>query len=301
MSDRPFYLKWKEGRVSRSAIATAPNMNAATECVSDWLRVQDRKTKAITCYAVDVDLTANAKSISGEGHARALTTTSKPRIYVASKSQHGATWRSMRDLGYPICSTWIDESEAGQTEDWSELWRRCLSESTTADALILYAEDGESLVGAFVEVGAALSTGKPVLYVGPENVARNLLRHPNVRRVGSLDEAFAAACVVDAPVLTGEALDDSREMHAAKQDARAVVGHHLASPQAAEAIADTLIGVAGSGTHSLLPLPEVSDEDVFQMRALVWQQKPGSFEYAFYARIVLVLEAVAERQRAGNG
>ncbi|MHB0961943.1 MAG: hypothetical protein ACYC5V_01915 [Gemmatimonadaceae bacterium] len=224
---------------------------------------------------------------------RELTTTSTPRIYVASKAKHGATWRSMRDRGYRICSTWIDESEAGQTKDWSELWQRCLSESTTADALVLYAEDGESLVGAFVEVGAALSTGKPVLYVGPANVARNLLRHPNVRRVGSLDEAFAAACL--------EALDVPPDLHAAKQHALAVVGHHFDSPQAAEATLDTLIRVARSGRHSLPSLPEVSEEDVLQARALVWQQKPGSFEYGFYARLLLVLEAVAERQRGGNG
>jgi len=113
------------------------------------------------------------------------------RIYTASKSKHGAMWRRYRDAGEPIISTWIDESEPGQTTDWADLWTRAVREASTCTALIWHRRDGEIHKGAFVEVGAALAHGKPVLYDGPNDLA--VLNHPLVIQCSDLIAAFNLA------------------------------------------------------------------------------------------------------------
>lgn len=52
------------------------------------------------------------------------------------------------------------------TLDWPDLWQRCLREATNADVLLVYMEPGETLKGAWIEVGAALAAGVPVIGVG---------------------------------------------------------------------------------------------------------------------------------------
>jgi len=113
-------------------------------------------------------------------------------IYVASKTKHGSRWRRCRIAGAPIISTWIDESDPGETVDWPDLWRRCVKEASECDTLILYLQPGEALKGALVEVGCALSHGKPVLYVGPDDTY-SVLKHTLVTRCTNLREAFDRA------------------------------------------------------------------------------------------------------------
>ncbi len=93
-------------------------------------------------------------------------------IYVASRAsvpERPAMWRRLRDQeGWPIISTWIDEAEAGQTENFSELWARIHSEIKASLGVILYAEAEDfPLKGAFIECGIALGMGKPVAVVIP--------------------------------------------------------------------------------------------------------------------------------------
>ena len=109
-----------------------------------------------------------------------------PGIYMASKAIHGPRWRKLRDAGWPIVSTWIDEAEAGRTTDWAGLWDRCADEPARAAVTVLYAEDDETLKGALVEVGAALSHGRKVIVVGSIN--HTWMRHRNVHCVGTLLE-----------------------------------------------------------------------------------------------------------------
>jgi len=111
-------------------------------------------------------------------------------IYVASKAFRGPMWRALRDNGLPICSTWIDESEPGQTFDWEGLWLRCLREVREADALVLYWEGGDVLKGALVEVGVALASNVHVLWVGPR---LSVCAHPLVLVVETLPGAMAMA------------------------------------------------------------------------------------------------------------
>lgn len=89
------------------------------------------------------------------------------RIYIASKTKHADKWIKLRSEGVNIISTWIDEAGAGQSPDMSDLCRRCVSESVQCDAMIVYAEEGDYLKGAFIEMGVALSCPlKPVYLVG---------------------------------------------------------------------------------------------------------------------------------------
>lgn len=103
-------------------------------------------------------------------------------------------WANLRGQGLPICSTWIDEAGPGETCDWGDLWRRCLSEAAGASVLILYADEGDKVLrGALVELGAALAAGVPVFYVGPDEVLGNVLKHPGITRFGSLQFAVREA------------------------------------------------------------------------------------------------------------
>ena len=49
-------------------------------------------------------------------------------------------WRQLRNSGWRITSSWIDEAGEGETDDFSELWARISREIWRADALVLYAE-----------------------------------------------------------------------------------------------------------------------------------------------------------------
>jgi hypothetical protein len=94
-----------------------------------------------------------------------------PTVYVASKSKYGANWREWRDawadLGLTVTSTWIDESSEGESADLADLWKRCIAEASAADFLIAWYTPGDEWKGAYVEIGAALASGKPVYVIGP--------------------------------------------------------------------------------------------------------------------------------------
>lgn len=89
------------------------------------------------------------------------------KIYIASKTKHAQKWVDLRNSGVNIISTWIDEAGDGQSPNLSDLCSRCISESMSCDAMVVYAEDGDYLKGAFIEMGAALSVpNKPIYLVG---------------------------------------------------------------------------------------------------------------------------------------
>lgn len=124
----------------------------------------------------------------------------KATVYTASRVRHSLKWIYARENGVHIISTWIDESGEGQSPSMSDLWERCIDESKTANALILYREGDEPLKGALVEVGAALGAGHPVFAVGfdePGDLKMySFLNHRLVTRCSTLKAAFllAAEC-----------------------------------------------------------------------------------------------------------
>ena len=112
-------------------------------------------------------------------------------IYIASKTKHAARWRAMRDRGEPIISTWIDEARPGESGDLSDLWLRCIQESSTCRLLVLYREPGDVLKGGWIELGAALAHGIPVFAVGIEEYT--VANHPGIQHFDSVERAIAEA------------------------------------------------------------------------------------------------------------
>lgn len=115
------------------------------------------------------------------------------KFYVASKIKYAELWRTQRDrLGHNIISTWIDEAEEGQTNDYSELACRCITEIKKCDILLLYCKPGEVLKGALIEAGAALALGKEIRCVGScESLSRIFIKHNKWRQFQSLFSAFS--------------------------------------------------------------------------------------------------------------
>lgn len=147
-------------------------------------------------------------------------------IYVASKAvAHGPHWRSLRDQGLPILSSWIDESDPGLTLDWPDLWHRCLTEVAKSSALIVYLEPGEVLKGAWIEVGAALALGIPVIGVGIEE--HSIAKSGKIRITENLSAAidlamtFVTARAAE-PTLTAD-LDDVAQENASLRAERAML------------------------------------------------------------------------------
>lgn len=109
-------------------------------------------------------------------------------------------WRALRDDGWLINSTWIDEDGEGQTSDFGELWARIEREIKQSTGLVFYAEpDDLPLKGAYIEVGMALAAGLPVCVVLPGitldprscRPIGSWVKHPLVRIVRTVETAFA--------------------------------------------------------------------------------------------------------------
>lgn len=124
------------------------------------------------------------------------------RIYIASRAsvpERSARWRAFRDSGIRIVSSWIDESGAGETDSYADLWMRIAFEIASADRLVLYAEtDDFPLKGALIEAGMALGMAKPVTVCLPDvEVAERSCRpigswinHPLVVRNDDIEAAL---------------------------------------------------------------------------------------------------------------
>lgn len=101
------------------------------------------------------------------------------RIYVASRVHHWRMWQQQA-LFAPIISSWINEAEAGQTEDFAALWdTQIVNEIRSATCLLLYVEPLDlPLRGPFVEVGMALACGLPVIVCAPDVVVEGRTARP---------------------------------------------------------------------------------------------------------------------------
>lgn len=124
-------------------------------------------------------------------HLERLMAKERYGIYVASKIRHAVTWKMLRSAGLPIISTWIDEAGQGGSDDMTDLWRRCISEASTAEALIVYRLPDEVLKGAWAEVGAALACGVPVHAVGIREFT--IANASGITHFDDLDAAIDAA------------------------------------------------------------------------------------------------------------
>lgn len=123
--------------------------------------------------------------------AASVPVTERHGLYIASKTKHAAKWKALRESGVPIISTWIDEAGEGETVSYEDLWRRCIAESKSAAAFIVYAEPGETLKGALVEMGAAIAAGTPVFSVG--EIGKPLWESILTTKCASIEEALLFA------------------------------------------------------------------------------------------------------------
>lgn len=112
-------------------------------------------------------------------------------IYIASKTIHAETWKSLRDdADVNIISSWINEAGKEESSDLVDLSRRCVSECIEADALIIYRYPEEYLKGAFIEMGIGLAHNKPIFLVGPVLPEGSVFTKPdNVHQCESIEEA----------------------------------------------------------------------------------------------------------------
>jgi hypothetical protein len=171
------------------------------------LLVAESLTRAISRSARIED----CKDLAGLAHARissALSAAPSPAaanmpqgIYVASRASSAARpamWRGLRDAGWPITSSWIDEAGEGETGDFCELWSRIDREIRSSRGLVIYAEPEDfPLKGAYIEAGIAIGAGLPVAVVLPgvqlearsDRPMGSWIRHPAVTLCATLEEA----------------------------------------------------------------------------------------------------------------
>lgn len=153
--------------------------------------VSEEKPPHYDCNRVTPLVRAAPQSLSPEE-------TPESGIYVASRVARAPEWRSLREQGHPIISTWIDEDGEGDTDDFGELWQRIQGEIAECAAVIFWgANEDAPWKGAFIEVGIALALGKPVYAVVPGPLEGRTMRplgswlaHPNVIRCATVDEAM---------------------------------------------------------------------------------------------------------------
>lgn len=134
------------------------------------------------------------------------------KIYIASKVTHAARWLDLREDGWPIISTWIDEAGEGESKSLADLTLRCIAEAASSTHFILFTEEDEILKGALLECGAALANEVPVYCVGGgPSISRVFEKHPCWRKCDTIEDALRLATMDHA---------DSREASPLNLEAR---------------------------------------------------------------------------------
>lgn len=117
-------------------------------------------------------------------------------IYIASKLEHAPKWKELRSEWHPhrirITARWIDDTalEAnGTPSDYRVCWMMDVDDVRQSSGLIAYAEEGDVLRGALVEVGIALERNLPVFIIGDNPSFGTWQHHPLVIRATDLNHA----------------------------------------------------------------------------------------------------------------
>lgn len=120
------------------------------------------------------------------------------RVYPSSKVKHALMWRELQNTVPHVFfnARWPHrakkESELNH-DDFRDLWMECKEDIMDSDAVLVYAEDGEVLKGALVEVGIAIANDIPVILVTTDEnrLAYGTWIHTDgVEWVDTLDEAM---------------------------------------------------------------------------------------------------------------
>lgn len=113
-------------------------------------------------------------------------------FYVAGASRNGGVWQAqavasyLEELGYYNEKAWWDNLGA-PAADWPRLAEEDISAAVSAD-IFVYLAQPES-VGAAIEFGARLGSGKPAYVVyGAHEL---FVKHPLVRHFNSVGQMFS--------------------------------------------------------------------------------------------------------------
>ena len=165
-------------------VARAPNFTKS-RADEDQFRLFDADLRPTFCFQGPTGFPLSSYPRLGRGDGRPA------RIFVASRTRHAAKWRSLREAGWPIISTWIDEAGPGESRSLRNLALRCIQEAASCSYFILYCEEGDQLKGALLECGAALANRIPVYCVGRcQSISRIFEHHPCWHSCVSIDEAL---------------------------------------------------------------------------------------------------------------
>ena len=116
------------------------------------------------------------------------------QVYMASKLHHFRRWRALRAQWSNLHFTarWPDmdvSTVPGTPEEARKHWIEDEEDVRAADAVLVYAEDGEHLRGALVEAGMAIALRKTVVVVGTHPDFGTWQHHPRVIQARDLEEA----------------------------------------------------------------------------------------------------------------
>lgn len=114
--------------------------------------------------------------------------------YVASKMKHASMWRELygQHQNVHMVSRWpfLEPFIDATPENGVKFWDTDIADIRDADVLVVYAEEGEHLRGALVEVGVALALGKRVITVGDHTDYGTWQYHELVANVPTLADVF---------------------------------------------------------------------------------------------------------------
>lgn len=117
------------------------------------------------------------------------------RVYTASKLSTAPLWREIQKNSKSVFfhARWLRHNElktADTPENAVRFWIEDEEDVSTADAVLVFANEGEHLRGALVEAGIALANGVPVIVVGKHSDYGTWQYHPGVRRAEHMAHAL---------------------------------------------------------------------------------------------------------------
>lgn len=122
------------------------------------------------------------------------------KVYIASKVEHAAKLKSLREDGFHINARWIDTAVLTQNalKPVTHWQQENFDDICASHYVVFYVEPGDKLKGALVELGYAIAWGKKIWIAGDGHEAevphKDILPwgryRQNIRIVSSLAEAF---------------------------------------------------------------------------------------------------------------
>lgn len=120
------------------------------------------------------------------------------KVYVASQTHHAEQWLEIGQewrlqTGHQIISSWpqmVYDGVPESTYNSKVFWQKNVSEIQDANVVLVFADTGDVLRGALVEVGVALATEIPIVCVGDHTSYGTWRHHPLVYNVDRLADVI---------------------------------------------------------------------------------------------------------------